>query len=117
MSGRVHLLFLAHVVVLSKVTVEMGFQLLISDKSLATIGALELYAFVEFSYGDNVEFLEHLRILFDHGEVEEVAGSILGRQTLVDLVKEVVELGIVLAVDTVLGRVSLGLVVVSERGK
>lgn len=51
----IYLLLAPHVVVLVEVSVEVGFQLLVSNEAVAAVGALELDALIQFGDGDDVE--------------------------------------------------------------
>lgn len=55
MLAGVDVLLLAHLVVLSEVSIQVSLELLVSDEPQAAVRALELDAFVELGDGDDVE--------------------------------------------------------------
>jgi hypothetical protein len=57
---RVDLLLASDIVVFVEVAVEMSFELLVSNKSMAAVGTLELNALVEFGDGDDVESVKRM---------------------------------------------------------
>ena len=53
-------LLFTDLVILSKVLVEVCFELLVSDEALATIGALKFDLFIQLRYGDKIKSIEWL---------------------------------------------------------
>ena len=99
LTSRVGLLSLPDVIVVCKVAIKVGLELLVADEAHTAVAALELYSLVDLGDGDDVELLQDRRTTLDHLHVQQVGAAGL---RVVVLAEGLVELGVEVAVDLVL---------------
>jgi len=71
LPNRINPLFLSNFIIVFEVIIKMSFQLFISDKSLATVRTLKLYAEVDLVDGDDVLFLNDIGLFLQKIKVHK----------------------------------------------